>query len=367
MTARLPARPFLADLRRSASALRLLAGPDAFERVRDRGLRLEDFDVLVAPAGGTKFLMLGGLDRVLFGGLKKERHEPLHAVGASIGAFRLACLACDEPESALDRLAAAYIALAFTPARADARRLALGLVQKMLGDERREDIADSTQVRLHVLTTRCRGLMSLDRWPPLLTGLGLAAAGNFVSRRSLGAQLTRVAFHSRGEPGPLGALRDLPTEHATLAAHNLEAALMASAAVPALVPGVRIPGGPEGVHRDGGLLDYHPVLSLHPSEKLVLYPHFYEHLTPGWFDRGLSRRRARGQAVRRMVLLAPSESFLASLPGGVRPTRRDAFRYSKAECARRWRAVWERGTELGHALADMLASPRRAALAVEAL
>jgi len=212
---------------------------------------------------------------------------------------------------------------------------------------------------LHVLTNRCRGLASSERRPLLLAGLGLAAAANFASRRHLGWQFARVVFHSRGEAGPLGGLDDLPTHHAELTADNLEAALLASAAVPLLVPGVPIPSGPSGIHRDAALLDYHPPPPASDSYKLALYPHFYEHLVPGWFDRSLPSRRVRGKVLDRTVILAPSESFIARLPGGKRPTRRDMFRFDRAERARRWREVWQRGTELGSALAELLGSPSR--------
>jgi hypothetical protein len=142
-----------------------------------------------------------------------------------------------------------------------------------------------------------------------------------------------------------------------LTAANLERVLAASAAVPLLVPGVTVPGGPAGIHRDAALLDYHPVLSLPRARGLVLYPHFFEHFTPGWFDRRLPHRRLRGDGFDRTVVLAPSASFVARLPGGRMPSRRDAKRFAAAERRRRWRAVHRLGAELGEALGEYLASP----------
>jgi len=322
----------------------------------------------VAPAGGTKFLLLGGLDRVLFDALRSTpRGEPLHCVGSSIGSFRLACLAASDPSGALERLAEGYIGLREEIDGATGTHAISVLLRRMLGDESAERIADPPFARLHVLTNRCTGLASSDQRPFLLAGLALAAACNFAGRKNLRWQFARVIFHSRGERGPLAMLDDFPTHHARLTPANLEAALLASAAVPLLVPGVSIPSGPEGIHRDGALLDYHPVLPFPPSSKLVLYPHFYEHLTPGWFDRSLPGRRARGRVLDRTVILAPSESFVARLPGGVRPTRRDAYRLTHAERARRWSKVWQSSAELGSALGEFLASARKVRDEVAAL
>jgi hypothetical protein len=209
-----------------------------------------------------------------------------------------------------------------------------------------------------VLAARCSGLVASDSLPILLSGLGLAAASNLFSRRTLSYQLTRTVFHSRGEPGPFAGLNDLPTRHSTLTARNLASVLVASASVPLLVPGASVAEDPRGVYRDGALVDYHPVLDAAPPD-LVLYPHFYGHFTPGWFDRSLPFRRSRAPILRRTVVLAPTDAFVASLPGGGVPTRRDVRRFGDDERTRRWREVWKRSRELGDALDELLASPGR--------
>src|ERR1700722_3881869 len=95
----------------SDSPLRILAGPTALRHVREHGLRVADIDVLVGAAGGAKFLMLAGLDPVPFTLLAETpRERPVHCVGASIGSWRLACLACARPAAAIDRLSEAYLA-----------------------------------------------------------------------------------------------------------------------------------------------------------------------------------------------------------------------------------------------------------------
>src|SRR5918993_4392491 len=92
------------------SSLTLLAGPDAYRLVRERGLRAEDVDVLPGASGGAKWLVLAGLDRFLFGEfLQQPRARPLHLIGSSIGSWRMACLAQRDPAAALARGHHAYI------------------------------------------------------------------------------------------------------------------------------------------------------------------------------------------------------------------------------------------------------------------
>jgi hypothetical protein len=348
------------------SPLRVVAGPLALAHLRERGLRLEDVDVVVGAAGGTKFLLLGGLDRVLFSALRRgERRRPLHCVGASIGAWRLACAATRDPCAALERLAEAYIEERSYTAPGPRPRYfcsaAARLVCAMLGEEPRAAIAEHASIKLHVLASRCGGLTAAEHPVPLLAGLALAWAGNLMSRRALGWQLGRAVFHSNGDAGPVAALADVPTRHAPLTGKNLEQVLLASAAIPLLVRGVSIGGDPGAIYRDAAIVDYHPHLPFGAEARLVLYPHFYAHLAPSWFDRALPFRWVRGAALDRTVVIAPSDDFVARLPGGARPSRRDAHRYPDGERIRRWRAVWRLGVELGDALGEMLESPGRAA------
>lgn len=101
---------------RAPRALRLSAGPEALRLLRERGLRPEDVDLVPAALGGPKWLVLAGLDRVVFGEfLQAPRTRPLHVVGASIGSWRLACLGQREPVAALARAHEAYIEQRFPP------------------------------------------------------------------------------------------------------------------------------------------------------------------------------------------------------------------------------------------------------------
>jgi hypothetical protein len=122
--------------------------------------------------------------------------------------------------------------------------------------------------------------------------------------------------------------------------------------------GVRdIPGVGVGTYRDGGLLDYHLDLP-YQGDDLVLYPHFYEHVVPGWFDKSLRWRRASATNFRRALLIAPSEEFVASLPGRKIPDRRDFYGMSEAERMRRWQVVVDESEALGDEMRELVTTGR---------
>jgi hypothetical protein len=210
-------------------ALTLRAGPDALALVRARDLRPEDVDVLPAASGGAKWLVLAGLDRYLFGEFfRAPRTRPLHLIGSSIGSWRMACLAQRDPAAALERGHHYYVheqrysSAKATPAEVSA---VLGrALDRLLGASGVDEILAHPWARLHVLTSRARGLAARARRPALLAGFGLAAAGNALTRRSLALQFRRAIFHSAGDRTPFAGLRDLPTEHHPLTRDNLDPA-----------------------------------------------------------------------------------------------------------------------------------------------
>lgn len=124
---------------------------------------------------------------------------------------------------------------------------------------------------------------------------------------------------------------------------NAEAALVASGTIPVVCAPVRgIAGAPPGHYWDGALVDYHlqlPYPRLTRSggrRRLVLYPHFCGHVTPGWLDKHLPWRvRSRGHPwLEDVLLVAPSAEFLARLPNGKLPDRSDFYRYGQDHAGR---------------------------------
>lgn len=316
-------------------------------------------------SGGAKWLAIGGLDRMLFGELlqQPERTRAMHLVGSSIGSWRMACLAQRDPVAALARGHHAYIYEQRYSRRPDAREVTEVLTRALdliLGDHGVDEILSHPVFRLHVITAVGRGLASSDRRFLLSASLALAAATNAVSRRSLSMQFRRCVFHNAGESTPFAHWRDLPTEHVPLTREILRSVLLASGAIPLVLEGIRIPGAPAGVHWDGGVLDYHLDLDFGTGDGLVLYPHFYSHVIPGWFDKGLPWRRARASNFARVLMIAPSDAFVASLPGGKIPDRRDFYAFDDAERMRRWQSTLDASERLGDELREMIARGRLA-------
>jgi hypothetical protein len=342
--------------------LTLRAGPDALRVVRDRGLRPEDIDVIPGASGGAKWLVLAGLDRYLFGEfLQQPRQRPLHLIGSSIGSWRMACLAQHDPVAALARGHHAYIyeqRYTRRPSTTEVTRVLGRALDVLLGPSGVDEILEHPWARVHVITAEGRGLAASGRRPMLLASLALAVAGNVVSRRTLALQMRRWIFHSAGTDSPFTHLADLPTRHAALTRENLRDVLLASGAIPLLLEGVRIPGVESGLHWDGGVLDYHLDIDFGAGDGLVLYPHFYAHVVPGWFDKSLRWRRAAPTNFRRALLIAPSDAFVASLPGGKIPDRRDFYALLEDERIRRWQAVVDASAALGEELRELIQTGR---------
>jgi hypothetical protein len=343
-------------------ALTLRAGPDALRLIRERGLRAQDVDILPGASGGAKWLAIAGLDRFLFGTfLSEPRTRPLHVIGSSIGSWRMACLAQRDPVSALARGHHAYIyeqRYSRKPSTREVTEVLTRALDLILGATGVDEILTHPWARVHIITAEGRGLAASERRLLLTAGIALAAAGNLVSRKALALHMRRHIFHSAGDASPFRALSDLPTVHVPLTRENLRAALLASGSIPLLMEGVKIPGTPRGVHWDGGVLDYHLDLDFGPGDGIVLYPHFYSHVVPGWFDKSLTWRRARGANFRRALLIAPSDSFVASLPNAKIPDRKDFFAMDEGKRLRAWQRVVDESERLGDELANLLATGR---------
>ena len=85
-------------------ALCTYAGPRPRQHIAQRGLRAQDSLVVPAAEGGPKGLILGPLDRFIFGDwLARSTHE-VRLEGASIGARCMATSCLDDPVEAFARL-----------------------------------------------------------------------------------------------------------------------------------------------------------------------------------------------------------------------------------------------------------------------
>ena len=345
-------------------ALQVLAGPRALAHLRERGLAPADVRVIPAAAGGPKGLALIPLDRYLFGQWLRDATHILHLVGASIGAWRMACACLPEADAALAELAEDYVTQRYP--HAPGRMPSPQAVSAAFGDKlqqrlapRASEILAHPQRRLHIFTSRGRHLLHRPGRLRAVAGYLSAFAVNSASRRALGGWLERVVFSDPRDALPF-PLHDYRSQGVTLTPHNLARAVLASCSIPfALEPVQDPPGAPPGTYWDGGLTDYHLHLDYAAlGDGLVLYPHFHSRAVPGWLDKPWQRRHRATARLDNVVVLAPHPAWLRTLPLGRLPDRSDFRHYGDDEARRErdWRRVLAESQRLADEFADMVSA-----------
>ena len=336
-------------------ALALHAGSEARERLLDEGLRPEQFGLLVGASGGAKWLVLAALDRVLFPWLMQGRSTPLACVGSSIGAWRHLCLAQDDPAAATTRFEHAYIEQRYEarPSPEHVSAVSRGILQELLGPDGARQVSTHPLLRTHIVAARARAPWRVSSTPALLAAATATAFGNLLHRGTLQASLERGCFHTGDAAGTL-RFPQLRTRYLALTGENVADAAMASGSIPLVSAGVEtlLPGE---VFWDGGMTDYHFEPGLSGHEGLVLYPHFYPHFAPGWFDKALPWRRRRAAAWPGLVLMCPTREFVRALPGGRVPERGDFSRFPTEERQRRWRQASAAAQQIADEFAELAA------------
>ncbi len=334
------------------TALRVLAGPTALAHIKQHGLQQADFNVMVGASGGPKWFCLFGLDQYLFGDFFAGRNKPLHILGSSAGAWRFACFAQADPVAASQRFCQAYSHICY-PKQADidlVSEISAAIVDAVFPTEQHiEQVLTNPVIKLNLVVAKARRLATARHKLAQAGALTLAAGANLLHRKHLQHFFQRVLFHSPGEQSPFHYAGILPTQHVTLNQHNLRQAVLASGAIPMVLnPIENIAGAGPGLYYDGGVTDYHFDLPF-ADNGLVLYPHFYPHLIPGWFDKALSWRRAKPAHLHNVVLLCPTDSWVKSLPFGKIPDRND-FKLPDHIRIDYWQQVIARSHELPNAL-----------------
>jgi hypothetical protein len=337
------------------SSLIIRAGPRALAHIREHGLRAQDVEIIPGAAGGPKALGLQGLDIALFGEWLPRAPRVRHLLGASIGAWRFACAAQANPVEALRQFAKLYVAQHF-PApvnQAYVTQCCQEMVHELF-DGMEEEILAHPHYRLSILAVRGRGVLARES-RTMLAGLAAAAAANSVSRGQLKHFFSRTVFYDAREKLPMlqenqKIFDAFHIDHIGLSKQNLSAALLASGSIPMVLDGVTdIPGAPWGTYWDGGIIDYHIHWPYHRAQGLVLYPHFTDKIIPGWLDKSLPWRKAKGEWLDNVVLISPSAEYLARLPYGKLPDRRDfkKFIHDPETRMRYWRTSIAESERMG--------------------
>lgn len=340
-------------------ALRIYAGPAARAHIAAQGLAPQDVRTVPGAAGGPKGLILGPIDRFLFGDWLPQSIQPVDLVGASIGAWRLANACLSDPKTAFDQFEHGYIHQHFeVPAghkRMSAQQVSAKFsegLRDFYGGRTREVLSHS-RYRLHVIAARGRHILGREGRARTPAGYLGAFITNSVHRKGLGAWLERVVFSSPGATLPFGT-QDFRTRQVPLAETNFELALQASCSIPFMLEAVHdIPGAPPGAYWDGGITDYHLHLDYGNADGVVLYPHFQKAVVPGWLDKGLKWRHKPTRFLERTVVLAPDPEWVRKLPNGKLPDRNDFLRYGNDQAGRI--EAWGIAAQEARRLADELA------------
>lgn len=344
------------------SLIDIQAGAKALDSIRANGLPQESVKVMVGASGGPKWFVLSGLDKALLGEYFRDRTSPLDLIGTSAGSWRFSCYSQGDPLAAHERFEQGYIYTSYSskPDAAEISRKARELVETIVSSDSVGQILDNPVFRFNLIAVRSHGLTASERKPLQLAGLGLAATGNLMNRKYLSSFFTRTLFYhpayDTSEKPAFYHADDLPTERVRLTPTNLVDAIMASGSIPAVMKGVtNISGAPAGCYRDGGLTDYHFDMRFHQGDGLVLYPHFYSRMIPGWFDKALKHRRPLPQNTDNMVLVSPSQAFVDRLPYGKIPDRNDFARFTYDERVRYWQRVVNESKRLGDEFLELVA------------
>ena len=343
-------------------ALTIRAGRRALQRLQQKPLGPEDVHVIPGAAGGPKALGISGLDKAIFGDWLPQAPQERALIGSSIGSWRFAAIASsDDPKAQLARLAELYTSQRFAKgvSAAEISRKSILFLEELLGG--REDfLLSHPWYRLSIVVVRSLGLLQHDTRGRLSLGLMRAISANMVSRRHLGRFMERGIVHDARSRAPVSSLVDFPSHEVPLSRDNLLPALLASASIPLVMSGVRnIPGAPEGVYRDGGLLDYHLDLP-YQQPGIILYPHFTDRVVPGWFDKTLPWRRGDASRLQDVVLVSPSPDYLATLPDRKLPDRKDFEKYVGDDAGREraWRRTISESDRLGDEFLELVENGR---------
>ena len=323
-------------------ALKIFAGPRALHHIQNNGLRPEHIGVIPGAAGGPKGLILGPLDRFIFGEWLPQSTQSVDLIGASIGAWRMATACLKDPVQGLARLEHDYIRQHYelTPGqkRPSAQQVSDAFsagLQSFYGG-RIEEVLAHPRYKLHVMTSHGKHLLNHEHnvWTPV--GYALAYLTNMVNRPAMGMWLERIVFSAHKTKLPFDT-QDFPTQHYALTASNFMPAIQASCSIPFVLQAVHdIPNAPRGAYWDGGITDYHLHLNYQTTSEspIVLYPHFQKAVVPGWFDKILKWRHTATPFLDNMVVLAPNPEWVTSLPNGKLPDRTDFVTYGNDLSAR---------------------------------
>ncbi|MFC3121831.1 patatin-like phospholipase family protein [Agaribacter flavus] len=326
---------------KAKQVLQIYAGKTALALIKREGFNAKMFSAFLGASGGPKWFVLCGLDKVMFEDFFSDTGQRIDIIGTSAGAFRASCFAQKDSKAAIERLAYGYSTTIYSkqPKPQEVSRKGIELLNSVVDSKGRNEILNNEKRALHIISSRCHGLVASESKFKQLAGLGLASLRNFRARSMLSKSFSRSIFYSGIDRLDFTDQDKIQSEYIKLTENNLHEAVMASGSIPLVMEGVSdINHAPRGVYRDGGIIDYHFDIRIN-TRGLVLYPHFATTPIPGWFDKGIRSRTCKAQSYDNVVMLAPTDEFVASLPYGKIPDRRDFTEMDSEQRIPYWQRV----------------------------
>jgi len=342
---------------KNIESLSIKVGASAYKEIRNQGFDISKIRTILGASGGPKWLMLSHLDKLILEKFIPKIHGPVRLISSSIGAWRFICYAQKDPIKAINDFETGYIEQYFFN-RTNKKIISAHLrntLDLICSDSGIKDVIEHPTFRTNIITTRSHHILKSDFDPLLFFGLCSSMLANFFSRDALKYFFTRGLFVDAREPSFKLDQDSFFTHYIRLTEDNLKDAVIASSSIPLFLDGVRnINGAPNGVYRDGGIIDYHLDFPSVGSDDYALYPHFFDFLKPGWFDRSLPWRKLSLDNLERTILVCPSEEFIQGLPGSKIPDRSDFTKFSNEERIKIWKSVVNSCAKLADDLNEVL-------------
>ena len=356
-----------------SSAIQIHAGKTALAHIREHGLQAKDIAIIPAAAGGPKGLILQALDQWIFGEWLPNAARERSLIGASIGSWRMAAACHANPVAGFQKLGELYCEQRYSskPSAHQVTEKIKHLLHDFI-DGHEQEIVEHPMHRLQLITVRGRRLLHEPKNSMhAKAGFVAASFANLAGRKHLAKHMERVVIGDARDPALWlkNKFDCFETHFCSLTPDNLVPALLASGTLPLIMEPVQhIPHTPTGTYWDGGIIDYHLALpysrvNIEVTGRLVLYPHFTDHIVPGWLDKSLAWRRANlgqnSQWLDNVIMVSPSRSFVKNLPRGKLPDRKDFTYYGLNHDARirQWRIAIAESARMRDAFAAFVARP----------
>jgi hypothetical protein len=346
----------------ATDSIRIKAGKRVCELIQDGAFHFDRLSTYFAPATGPRWLAATGFDLALMKSDLLGRLRPVTLIGASAGAWRFAAWTQPEPEKSYRALMDAYINTSYKRMETPATILQSmrNIINAYLEDDALPFALANKKYRLAIITARAKHLVSSEtKWVQQM-GLGMCFLLNAINRSYLYHFAERVVFYNGPKPPHFCLRSDFQGRYISLTEINFKHVVMASGAIPVVIAGVRnIYGAPTGIYRDGGLIDYHLT---HPyaakADDITLFFNHQERIIPGWLDKKLSYRHPPDHILDNVLMVYPSEEFVARLPGGKVPDRDDftTFIDDPATRIENWRHAVQMAESLGEQFLELVES-----------